>query len=295
MIYGQKGLYTNQLIGVKETQHSTPLNDFNFIKEINQQDATNAHTGDAIEVFKQTKAKYFIAGDMANLTRSNDNLLSRSVLALDFDQSNDEDKLLSTFNNVFANTAFIRYPSISYGFKGARYRLILAVDRAFNADEYDRLYSYFAKHLPLDMGAKAWAQLFGLPIINRYSVKLADKGYLMHVGKPLSVDKTLALCGDAKSQPTKGSITSHRPVRNYTARVVNETNEPITDGQRHTTLTSYCGKLFRTDISSSMIYELLNVKNSYCNPPLTKREIDAIYSNIVKKEISKGVAAFDRD
>lgn len=288
MIYGQAGLHTNQLIGVKETQYNAPLDDFNFIKEINSQNAISAVTLDNISEFKQSQAKYFIAGDMANLTRSNDNLLSRSVLALDFDQSNDEDKLLSTFNNVFANTAFIRYPSISYGFKGARYRLILAVDRAFNADEYDRLYSYFAKHLPLDMGAKAWAQLFGLPIINRYSVKLANKGYLMHVGKPLAIDKTLELCKDIKPQPTKSFITSNRPTRNYTARVINETNTPITDGQRHTTLTSFCGKLFRTELSASMIYELLNLKNNYCDPPLSQKEIDAIYSNIAKKEILKG-------
>lgn len=288
MIYGQAGLHTNQLIGVKETQYNAPLDDFNFIKEINSQNAISAVTLDNISEFKQSQAKYFIAGDMANLTRSNDNLLSRSVLALDFDQSNDEDKLLSTFNNVFANTAFIRYPSISYGFKGARYRLILAVDRAFNADEYDRLYSYFAKHLPLDMGAKAWAQLFGLPIINRYSVKLANKGYLMHVGKPLAIDKTLELCKDIKPQPTKSFITSNRPTRNYTARVINETNTPITDGQRHTTLTSFCGKLFRTELSASMIYELLNLKNNYCDPPLSQKEIDAIYSNIANKEILKG-------
>lgn len=288
MIYGQSGLHTNQLIGVKETQHNATLDDFNFIKSISPQNATSAHTGNAIGVFKQTKAKYFIAGNMATLTRSNDNLLTRSVLALDFDETDNEQALLTTFDNVFRNTAFIRYPSISYGFKGARYRLILAVDRSFNADEYEQLYSYFAEHLPLDTGAKAWAQVFGLPIINRYSVKLANKGYLMHTGKPLNVDKTLSLCKNTKPQPTKGFITTHRPTRNYTARVINETNTPVTDGQRHTALTSYCGKLFRTELSGSMIYELLNLKNNYCDPPLSQKEIDAIYSNIANKEILKG-------
>ena len=288
MIYGQSGLHTNQLIGVKETQHNATLDDFNFIKSISPQNATSARTGNAIGVFKQTKAKYFIAGNMANLTRSNDNLLTRSVLALDFDETDNEQALLTTFDNVFRNTAFIRYPSISYGFKGARYRLILAVDRSFNASEYEQLYSYFAEHLPLDTGAKAWAQVFGLPIINRYSANLTNKGYLMHEGKPLAIDKTLELCKDIKPQPTKSFITSNRPTRNYTARVINETNTPITDGQRHTTLTSFCGKLFRTELSASMIYELLNLKNNYCDPPLSQKEIDAIYSNIAKKEILKG-------
>ena len=110
MIYGQSGLHTSQLVNVKETHHNSPLDDFNFIKSINPQDATNAHTGDAIEVFKQTKAKYFIAGDMANLIRSNDNLLTRSVLALDFDETDNEQALLTTFDNVFRNTAFMDFP-----------------------------------------------------------------------------------------------------------------------------------------------------------------------------------------
>lgn len=288
MIYGQAGLHTNQLIGVKETQYNAPLDDFNFIKSTSPQNATSAVTLDNISEFKQSQAKYFIAGNMANLTRSNDNLLTRSVLALDFDQVNNEDKLLETFNKVFTNTAFIRYPSINYGFKGARYRLILAVDRSFNADEYGRLYSYFAKHLPLDTGAKAWAQVFGLPIINRYSVKLTNKGYLIHEGKPLNVDKTLSLCKSTKPQPTKGFITTHRPTRNYTARIINETNTPVTDGQRHTALTSYCGKLFRAGINSRMVYELLSIKNNYCEPPLPERDVISIFTNIAKKEQAKG-------
>ncbi|WP_270330959.1 primase alpha helix C-terminal domain-containing protein [Lapidilactobacillus dextrinicus] len=288
MIYGQSGLHTNQLIGVKETQHNATLDDFNFIKSISPQNATSAHTDNAIGVFKQTKAKYFIAGNMVNLIRSNDNLLTRSVLALDFDETDNEQALLTTFDNVFRNTAFIRYPSISYGFKGARYRLILAVDRSFNASEYEQLYSYFAKHLPLDTGAKAWSQVFGLPIINRYSTNLTNKGYLVHTGKPLNVDKTLELCKDIKPQSIKGFTTSHRPTRNYTTKVVNETNTPITDGQRHTALTSYCGKLFRAGINSRMVYELLSIKNNYCEPPLPERDVISIFTNIAKKEQAKG-------
>lgn len=65
-------------------------------------------------------------------------------------------------------------------------------------------------------------------------------------------------------------------------------NTPVEEGQRHDTLLKIAGKLFQQtpeDDWLNIIYPYMeSFNNQYCNPPLSKKELDSIYYGIAKSE-----------
>lgn len=296
MIYKQIGTHTHVLAPLLETKDNTPTGDMQWLQNYKAL-TVKAGTEQEIAQFKQDKAEFFIAGEMAHLARSNENLLNRSLLIIDFDIIHDEEKFKSVVNDLFHQVTYYLYPSISYGFKGIRYRLVLLPDRSFNQADYKAMLETTQAKMKIrfDSNASQWSQVMGLPIVNGFSSELDLSGRIYNAGKPFNVDEIVnqapkpTLTVDYNQSQNQSFIPAGRSFPlSYATKTLNDLIDPITEGERNSRLTQYCGRLFKARINAKVIYELLNVKNSYCTPPLDDEELNKIFMSIANKERSKG-------
>ncbi|MHC5375410.1 phage/plasmid primase, P4 family [Enterococcus sp. LJL120] len=167
------------------TPKEVPI-DENFSKETIE--ATKA----VIAPFKK-KVVYFLAGELKNEQRSNENLLQKDMIVIDYDSI---DMMYSVFlgqlRDRLQGVKFILYPSISnyVGQMGLRFRLIIETSRPYNRNENDNLLQNVMDYIgiPADNASKTWGQLMGMPTLNKLSpASLITK----QEGEPLNVEKFL--------------------------------------------------------------------------------------------------------
>lgn len=156
----------------------------------------------AKESMKETKAAiaplkkkvlYFLAGELKAGQRSNENLLKKEMIVIDYDNLDiNYTSLLNTIREKLQGIAFILYPSISnyVGEMGMRFRLVIDTSRPYTQQENENLLQNVIDHIgiPADNASKTWAQLMGLPTLNQLSpATLITK----QEGAPLDVDSFL--------------------------------------------------------------------------------------------------------
>lgn len=129
-----------------------------------------------LDSFKKRKAKYFISGyievdDFGKHRRSNDTLIRRSLIILDYDDmSVTDEKFLDTLQEKIGKYNYIAYPSISNGLpdKGTRYRLVLQPDRPLLDFEYKVTVKRIVDLIDIELGDNSnftWSQTQGLPAV----------------------------------------------------------------------------------------------------------------------------------
>lgn len=182
MIYIQRKINSNQLEAIKND-----FCDFNTIWQIVSDEMQKPpkifQTSNERAQYKKNKACYFIAGQMSDTVRKNENVKSRSLVPLDID---DLEVNYSTFlaeckKLPQQNFQFLIYPTISHIEKNLsnksnnlRARIVVNLDRAVNSKEYaaliDALTHFFVslvekgKVYNADISNKTWAQIQGLYI-----------------------------------------------------------------------------------------------------------------------------------
>ncbi|WP_438778729.1 DNA primase family protein [Enterococcus sp. DIV0098] len=156
----------------------------------------------AKESIKETKAAiapfkknvvYFLAGELLNGQRSNENLLQKDMVVIDYDGINMQyTAFLNTIKERLQEVSFILYPSISnyVGLMGMRFRLVIETSRLYTQKENDNLVQNVMDHIgiPADTASKTWAQLMGMPTVTKLSpASLITR----QEGQPLDVDAYL--------------------------------------------------------------------------------------------------------
>ncbi|MFB8466691.1 primase C-terminal domain-containing protein [Enterococcus thailandicus] len=139
------------------------------------------------------KVVYFLAGELQNGQRSNDNLLKKDMVVIDYDSINMQyTAFLNTIKERLQGISFILYPSISnyVGPMGIRFRLVIETSRPYTQVENDNLVQNVMDHIgiPADNASKTWAQLMGMPTVTKLSPTTL---IIRQEGEPLDVDAYL--------------------------------------------------------------------------------------------------------
>lgn len=149
-------------------------------------------TAEAVKKYKEDQGRFFIAGKFNKPVRHNENLDNRTMLALDFDELDTQEKFIAAIKKALPDTEWYAYPSITYGLpgRGIRYRLVVRLSRAYLQSEHLALIYGVAKMIgyPIDDQAKDWVRIMGLPVLNRHSGR---PDLIHHEGAPLAVDDFL--------------------------------------------------------------------------------------------------------
>lgn len=145
-----------------------------------------------VKPFKN-KVDYFLAGELKNNTRNNENLIEKQLVVLDYD---DLDMLYTKFMNTIkeklAGISYLLYPTISNYVPslGMRFRLVIDTDRTYTLDENKRLLQNVIDYIgiPCDSASQTYSQLMGLPILNKLS---KPEMIYKQFGEPLKIDEFL--------------------------------------------------------------------------------------------------------
>lgn len=131
------------------------------------------YTKETIKPFKN-QIDYFLAGNLKNATRNNENLLEKQLVVLDYDGINMlYTAFLATIQEKLKGLSFILYPTISNYVPGLglRFRLVIDTDRAYTENENKRLLQNVINmiEIPCDAASQTYSQLMGLPVLNQLS------------------------------------------------------------------------------------------------------------------------------
>lgn len=149
-------------------------------------------TKESIKPYK-AKVDYFLAGSLKNNIRSNNNLIEKQLIVLDYDNL---DMLYTKFMTVIkeklAGVSFLLYPTISNYVPGMgmRFRLVIDTDRTYSINENKRLLQNVIDYIGItcDSASQTYSQLMGLPILNKLS---KPEMILKQIADPLKVDNYL--------------------------------------------------------------------------------------------------------
>ncbi|MDH6363274.1 hypothetical protein M2139_000306 [Enterococcus sp. PF1-24] len=250
-----------------------------------------------MDVLKTKKLKGFISGNMKELTRKNENLLSRDCLVLDLDDVIvTEGELVKWFKRALSDVSYIAYPSVSNGVKGVRYRLIVPFKGSIEKEaDYKLLVDFFTKHICKEINGvpdssnRTWSQIMLLPVITPYN---PAETILIHKGE--KVLKLVELLEGAKKWKENQKNVVRKPVNGNVTRYRNTTTELLEslvlgcdEGGRNNHIAKITGQLLSRAVDVGAVFELVEFANSHFNPPLEQKELEATFYSIAKRELSQ--------
>lgn len=192
MLYIQKGFKTSELTAINE-ENSNDFEDFIVL------DIQTYNKNENKQKVKENKAKYFIGGDIISVNgvykRNNKNLLSRSLICIDYDNVNmSNEELKNKIRANLQNYNYMLYPTISHTIDNPRYRLIIEPSRPLNEKEYKSTILEINEKLGLnfDPSSKTYSQLQGLPITTSDNLEEYKKDIIINKGNPYPITELLS-------------------------------------------------------------------------------------------------------
>lgn len=288
MIYISKGYATNQLT-VIESEYS----DFQTIVKSKVMAFKDVSL---IDTVKRSQAYYFIAGELSEPIRKNENVLSKSLVTLDYDDLKlTEEEFRSHLLKKINTLKFYAYPSISNGLKGTRFRVIIPTDRPYTQNESSTVIRFITNHidLPYDAASETWSQLMSLKCTFESEEVFNDKCIYNKGRSVLKIDNALKKMAEKQVKQSKEvyKVNSSNTMRSkkYTAILLEEIVQGIQESERNVWLTKITGKLLSLGMEPTESYQFITVINeNFIQPPLPAREVNTIFKSILKRESKKG-------
>ncbi|WP_156883260.1 primase alpha helix C-terminal domain-containing protein [Lacticigenium naphthae] len=283
----KKGIRGNQMQAIE-----SELGDFELLRTAK---VTQFKNVEELEKIKFDEAYYFIAGEMKSLTRNNENVIRRSVLALDYDGLNlSEEEFKQHLLNKIKPLEFYAYPTIRHQLMGLRYRVILKLDRPYTKEESEPLTHYITRLIGLkyDESSKVFSQMQGLPTtFEEISVYEQRTLYNEGIGV-IEVDRAIQKQKEWKEnhqqqKPTRKPVltVNYQRKRTFTAQYMESLLESISEGERNQYLTSVTGKLFSLGMQAEAVYEWIHIVNdNFIHPPLFEDEVNTLFGSILKSD-----------
>lgn len=297
MLYVQKGLKTKRMEPYGETL-AYFMNE--FIPETCYVDKNH------LDEFKFRGCYYGFSGELKYNVRTNENVINRDAIALDLDfiASGLDDFTLYDSLKLNLKCQWWLYPTISNGFKGLRYRLIIPLDTPLISDQDYKIVVFFISYTLMNKGILTradpsnltWAQLFGLPIGNQHypddlpiirenqgelfpSTKervASFKKYLQSQGQPITPDIPKEFLNRSCSYHARTT---------YTAKLLTDFVKGIPQGSRNNKILELASYLIGIGLNNSNdIYKMLQVFNqNFVMPPLDNQELIGILKSAIRR------------
>lgn len=262
-----------------------------FFKEYLMQELDVPDTDEQYVECKQFKIEGFISGEMSDLVRNNDNVVSRDCLILDLDDVKvSESEMLDIFKQKFSKFEYVVYPSFGHGLKGIRYRLVLPLDKAVGSEEYKQLIEFFTTIVLKDVigipdeSNSTWSQIMLLPVLTQYVTK--EQIYINETGKCMQVDDCLKSVGqvDKKIDTLSKVPISGKRYRTKTTELFESLVVGCEEGNRNNTITKIVGGLLFRAVDVEVVWRLTQIANDNFTVPLSQNELEKTFISILRKE-----------
>lgn len=297
MLYIQQGLERNKLDPL-----DTGISDFETLIQIEPTILpTSTKTieyvmsnGNSSTVAKGKLCSYFISGEMTELKRKKENIKSRSLIVLDYDNDNKDhiytlDEIKQAVHNFLDEYNYFLYPSTSYTKEVPRIRVVLEVNKPMDEEDFKRNTAFIADGIGIDWDKTAteYARMFGLPatddIVEYNRVAVINK-----TGVPFEIIEDYLK--EKKKEPPASRNNQMRTTQNK-GRIVQLLEEAVTgvgEGGRNMYFTRLYGTLVTAQMDIEIAsYFVRDINALYCNPPLEEAELISVMKSIINREKRK--------
>lgn len=299
MIYINK-VMTNAPMKAIETER-----DFLFFRDYKPQYFNYPQNEQEEQRIKMHQMKVVIAGKMTgNLKRNNENVFSRSLLFLDFDEIQEtESDFLQKLGEELDKINYCIYPTLKYKQDNLRYRLVIELDREVNASEYEKLLFGISHELGVkfvfDTSNRTWSQGQGLPVAT--SENQQAKRFYREDGEKIPVDKFLLKINQSKEfkRESKGFKSGNGRKRQangdnerkYTGLLLEKMFDGQLEGGRNNWWREVVDSLLNVDTPVATIEKIMLCLNGDSNifpQPLEVEELEKVFLSRVNNHVKKG-------
>ncbi|WP_145462598.1 primase alpha helix C-terminal domain-containing protein [Staphylococcus haemolyticus] len=211
--------------------------------------------------------------------RSDDTLLNRSAITLDYDEIKDFRSLFESFKAKLENVAWAFHTTYSYTSEKPRIRLIVPLNALVSASDYRKYSNGLAKYInyPVDEASFVPSQAMALPVKKSkdsiYIFKYNDAPAITieELNKMVVNDEPITV--DYSSQFQKRDSAYWREIA-----------FGVGEGERNQTLASLTGYLLRRYVDANLVYGLVSAWATTCTPPIDQKEVNRTFKSILKKD-----------
>lgn len=211
--------------------------------------------------------------------RSDDTLLNRSAITLDYDEIKDFRSLFESFKDKLEHVAWAFHTTHSYTADKPRIRLIVPLNAPVSATDYRKYSNGLAKYInyPVDEASFVPSQAMALPV-----KKSKDSIYIFKYNDAPAI--TIEELNKMVVNDEPITVDYSRQFQKRDSAYWREIAFGVGKGERNQTLASLTGYLLRRYVDANLVYGLVSAWAMTCKPPIKQSEVNRTFKSILKKD-----------
>ncbi|MBN6754431.1 primase alpha helix C-terminal domain-containing protein [Staphylococcus saprophyticus] len=219
--------------------------------------------------------------------RKDDNIINRSVIALDYDEIREQDfkSLHKAISKQLEGHSWSFHTTHSHTTEKPRIRLMVPLNEPVSADDYRKYSRALANHIghKVDEASFVPSQAMALPVKND-----KDAVYIFRYNDApaITIEELVKMSRNLDNSQKDNPITT-----NYSNQYKKRDSSywrniafGVGEGERNQVLASLIGYLLRRYVDTNLIYGLVSAWAQMCQPPLEQGEVNKTFKSILKKD-----------
>ncbi|MEX6357956.1 primase alpha helix C-terminal domain-containing protein [Staphylococcus cohnii] len=218
--------------------------------------------------------------------RKDDNIINRSVIALDYDVITDFKGLDNAICKQLEGYSWAYHTTHSHHTEKPRIRLMVPLNEPVSADDYRKYTQALAQKIgyKIDEGSYQPSRAMALPVKPDKNIP-----YIFKYN-----DAPAITIGDLNELSRNIDSQKNKPITiNYSSQYKKRDSSywadlafGVGEGERNQSLASISGYLLRRYVDAHLAYGLVTAWGKSCNPPMEDSEINKTFNSILKKHMS---------
>ncbi|OFQ92549.1 primase alpha helix C-terminal domain-containing protein [Staphylococcus sp. HMSC065A08] len=219
--------------------------------------------------------------------RKDDNIINRSVIALDYDEIREQDfnSLHKAISKQLEGHSWAFHTTHSHTTEKPRIRLMVPLNGPVSADDYRKYSRALANHIghKVDEASFVPSQAMALPVKND-----KDAVYIFRYNDApaITIEELVKMSRNLDNSQKDNPITT-----NYSNQYKKRDSSywrniafGVGEGERNQVLASLIGYLLRRYVDANLTYGLVSAWAQMCQPPLEQGEVNKTFKSILKKD-----------
>lgn len=217
--------------------------------------------------------------------RKDDNIINRSVIALDYDVITDFKILDDAIHKQLEGYSWAYHTTHSHHTEKPRIRLMVPLNEPVSADDYRKYSKTLANHIGYEVDEASFvpSQVMALPVKKDKSAVYMFK----HNDAPAITSEQLErfsinLENIQKDKPITINYSNQHKKRD--SSYWRDLAFGVGEGERNQALASISGYLLRRYVEPELVYGLVSAWAMNCSPPIEQEEVNKTFISILKKD-----------
>ena len=221
--------------------------------------------------------------------RKDDNIINRSVIALDYDEIREQDfkSLHKAISKQLEGHSWAFHTTHSHTTEKPRIRLMVPLNEPVSADDYRKYSRALANHIghKVDEASFVSSQAMALPVKND-----KDAVYIFRYNDApaITIEELNQFSTNLENTQQDKPITVNysNQYKKRDSSYWRDLAFGVGEGERNQALASISGYLLRRYVDANLVYGLVIALGKSCNPPMDDGEINKTFNSILKKHMS---------